>query len=90
MMNNENQQMTETILYQHNGQGQYEFDEVAIYFSKDEWDYLQVDEKQLYKDVMMENYRNIRSLGLVNDKPKLVSQIERGEELYVRVQFKVL
>ncbi|MEE6505929.1 hypothetical protein FKM82_007395, partial [Ascaphus truei] len=40
-----------------------EFDKVAIYFSKDEWDYLKEEQKELYTDVMMENYQNLQSLA---------------------------
>ncbi|MEE6517741.1 hypothetical protein FKM82_028171, partial [Ascaphus truei] len=61
-----------------------EFDKVAIYFSKDEWDYLTEEQKELYKDVMMENYQFLRSLGCVNVTPEIVSMIERGEEPYIR------
>ncbi|MEE6523714.1 hypothetical protein FKM82_022737 [Ascaphus truei] len=61
-----------------------EFDKVAIYFSKDEWDYLTEEQKELYKDVMMENYQALCSLGCVNVTPEIVSMIERGEEPYIR------
>ncbi|XP_075434162.1 uncharacterized protein LOC142471242 isoform X2 [Ascaphus truei] len=60
-----------------------DFDKVAIYFSREEWDYLKEEQKEVYKDVMMENYRTLRSLGCVNVKPEIVSMIERGEEPYV-------
>ncbi|XP_075434200.1 uncharacterized protein LOC142471272 isoform X2 [Ascaphus truei] len=61
-----------------------EFDKVAIYFSKDEWDYLTEEQKELYKDVMMENYQALCSLGCVNVTPEIVSMIERGEEPHIR------
>ncbi|XP_053577706.1 zinc finger protein 501 isoform X2 [Bombina bombina] len=65
------------------GEGQMEFDEVAIYFSKEEWCCLNEEQKQLYRDVMMENYYILKSLGIVHVKPSLVSRIEQGEEPYV-------
>ncbi|XP_075449570.1 zinc finger protein 667-like [Ascaphus truei] len=61
-----------------------EFDKVAIYFSKDEWDYLTEEQKELYKDVMMENYQALCSLECVNVTPEIVSMIERGEVPYIR------
>ncbi|XP_075434196.1 uncharacterized protein LOC142471268 isoform X2 [Ascaphus truei] len=66
------------------GKEPVEFDKVAIYFSKEEWDYLKEEQKELYKDVMMENYQTLRFLEYVNVKPDIVSLIEQGEEPYVR------
>ncbi|KAM4641296.1 zinc finger protein 566-like [Discoglossus pictus] len=60
------------------------FDEVAIYFSEEEWDCLNEDQKIIYKEVMTENYQTLKSLGLVYVKPSVVSMIERGEEPYIR------
>ncbi|KAM4722842.1 zinc finger protein 713-like, partial [Rhinophrynus dorsalis] len=86
-------QMTEKILHliseythQLNGQDRLEFDEVAIYFTKEEWDGLSEEQKKLYKDVMMENYQSLRSLGCVHAKPLIVSMIEQEEEPFIRGQ----
>ncbi|XP_053567501.1 zinc finger protein 783-like [Bombina bombina] len=62
---------------------QMEFDEVAVYFSEEEWGCLTEEQKELYKDVMMENYQTLRSLGYVPEKPLLVTKIEHREEPYV-------
>ncbi|XP_075463585.1 uncharacterized protein LOC142498863 isoform X1 [Ascaphus truei] len=57
------------------------FDDVAVYFSEEEWEYLEEGQKELYRNVMMENYQTISSLGNLDEKPNLVSSIERGEDL---------
>ncbi|KAM4694483.1 uncharacterized protein O3C94_004986 [Discoglossus pictus] len=91
MMNMERMQMavmilTETpeVLFNTNCQVQSDFDEVAVYFSKDEWDCLTEEDKELYKEVMMENYQNLMFVGRLNMKPTVISMIEQGEEPYVR------
>ncbi|XP_063289954.1 zinc finger protein 850-like [Pelobates fuscus] len=75
---------------QFSGQGQYAFDEVAIYFSEDEWVCLTEDDKELYVGVMMDNYQNLWSLGWIDRTPPVISAIEQREEPYVsyRRQFK--
>nr|XP_033788814.1 zinc finger protein 479-like [Geotrypetes seraphini] len=67
-------------------QMQVTFEEVAVSFSQEEWEYLDEEQKELYREVMKENYQTVISLatGSPTVTPKIISHIERGEEPYIR------
>ncbi|XP_012576995.1 PREDICTED: zinc finger protein 37 homolog [Condylura cristata] len=49
-------------------------------FTQREWEQLDPAQKNLYKDVMLENYSSLASMGYETPKPDMISKLEKGED----------
>ncbi|XP_069852043.1 zinc finger protein 39-like isoform X2 [Dipodomys merriami] len=61
-------------------QGLVSFEDVSVDFSWEEWKDLDDAQRTLYKDVMLEIYRNLVSLGHCVPKPEVIVKLEQGAE----------
>nr|XP_033788439.1 zinc finger protein 354C-like isoform X2 [Geotrypetes seraphini] len=61
-------------------QMQVMFEDIAVSFSQEEWKYLDEGQKELYREVMKENYETLISLGYIGIRSDVLSWIkEEGE-----------
>ncbi|XP_030050430.1 protein ZNF783-like [Microcaecilia unicolor] len=58
------------------------FEDIAVSFSQEEWEYLDEGQKELYREVMKENYETLISLGYNKISPDILSRIK--QETYVQ------
>ncbi|XP_042637059.1 zinc finger protein 12 [Orycteropus afer afer] len=64
-------------------QGSVSFKDVAVDFTQEEWQQLDTAQKTIYKDVMLENYSHLISLGHPIIKPDVITKLEQGEEPWI-------
>ncbi|CAO2627159.1 Zinc finger protein 28 [Lemmus lemmus] len=61
-------------------QGLVTFGDVAVVFSQEEWEWLSSEQRSLYWKVMLDNYRNLASVGLCALKPDMITLLEQGKD----------
>ncbi|XP_055984245.1 RB-associated KRAB zinc finger protein isoform X3 [Sorex fumeus] len=64
-------------------QGPVSFWDVAVDFTQEEWWQLDAEQKIIYRDVMLESYGHLVSLGYSGTKPNVIIKLEQGEEPWI-------
>ncbi|XP_069856828.1 neurotrophin receptor-interacting factor homolog [Dipodomys merriami] len=58
------------------------FEDIALTFNLEEKRLLDIPQKSLYREVMLENYRNLVSVELHLSKPDVIIQLEKAEDCW--------
>ncbi|XP_069502056.1 zinc finger protein 567-like [Ambystoma mexicanum] len=62
-------------------------DDIIVCFSEEQWNNLELEQKEVYKDTLKETYALLASLGCPIVKPEVLLMLERGEEPYMESDF---
>ncbi|KAI5236466.1 hypothetical protein MUG91_G211n11 [Manis pentadactyla] len=64
----------------HTEEGSVSFKDVTVELTQEEWQALGPAQRTLYRDVMLENYSHLVSVGYCITKPEVIFKLEQGEE----------
>ncbi|XP_008968079.2 putative zinc finger protein 487 isoform X1 [Pan paniscus] len=63
--------------------GSVSFSDVAVGFTQEEWQHLDHAQRTPYRDVMLENYSLLLSVGYCITKPEVFCKLEHGQVLWI-------
>ncbi|XP_077615604.1 zinc finger protein 37A-like isoform X1 [Crocuta crocuta] len=61
-------------------QASVSFKDVTVEFTQEEWQKIDPKQRTLYRDVMLENYSHLVSVGYCYTKPEMILRLEQAED----------